>query len=283
MAAAHIYQIFHSEPTRAALDPGFIALDNLANQRPDWREYWPIRNFLLGSELVEDDFYGFFSPKFGQKTTLSARQVHDFVLVHAQADVVIFSPYYDQNAFYLNPFEQGDAHYPGLLQAAQDFVAAIGEDIRLADLVTDSRSTIFCNYFVARPGFWRAWLEINEKLFALSESGDSDLGRRLTARTSYGRDGVPMKVFVMERVATLLLATRSRWRSAVYSPYRLLLTDSPLSVGYQLELVLLDALKIAYLTQGHAEYRDAFLRLREVIYDALAKDGRRATDMSAAG
>ncbi|HVB48827.1 MAG TPA: hypothetical protein VNF69_10600 [Burkholderiales bacterium] len=282
MAAAHIFQIFYSEPTRAALEPGFIALDNLANQRPDWREYWPIRNYLLGRELVEEDFYGFFSPKFGQKTTLSARQVQEFVLADPQVDVVIFSPYYDQSAFYLNPFEQGDAHHPGLLQAAQDFVAAIGVDIRLADLVTDSRSTIFCNYFVARPGFWRAWLEINEKLFALIESGDSDLGRRLNARTAYGRDGVQLKVFVMERVATLLLATQSRWRSTGYSPYRLLLTGSPLSSGFQFELMLLDALKIAYLTRGHAEYKDAFLRLRGVIYDALAKDGRRATDMSSA-
>lgn len=280
MASVHIYQIFYSEQTRAELDPGFIALDNLANERPDWREYWPIRNYLLRNELAEGNFYGFFSPKFREKTTLGAHEVREFVLASPQADVVIFSPYYDQSAFYLNPFEQGDAHHPGMIQAAQEFLVEVGEDVRLAELVTDSRNTIFCNFFVARPSFWRSWLELNEKLFALAEAGASDLARRLNAHTSYGTDPTPMKVFVMERAATLLLASRKRWQAAVYNPYRLLLTGSPLS-GYQFELLLFDALKIAYLTRGQAEYKDAFLRLRQVIYDTLAKAGQQATDMTA--
>ena len=45
---ARIHQIYYSEQTRAELDPGFLPLDNSANERPDWREYWPIRRFLLG-------------------------------------------------------------------------------------------------------------------------------------------------------------------------------------------------------------------------------------------
>jgi hypothetical protein len=72
MADTRICQIFYDQKTRDALDPGCIPLDNLANERPDWREYWPMREFLLGETLVEDRYYGFFSPKFGQKTNLGA-------------------------------------------------------------------------------------------------------------------------------------------------------------------------------------------------------------------
>jgi hypothetical protein len=27
------------------MEPGYRMLDNLANERPDWYEYWPIRRF----------------------------------------------------------------------------------------------------------------------------------------------------------------------------------------------------------------------------------------------
>ena len=74
-----IYQIYYSEATKAQNDLGFLPLDNLANERPDWREYWPIRNFLLKNELAENTSYGFFSPKFKDKTNLEASDVVNFI------------------------------------------------------------------------------------------------------------------------------------------------------------------------------------------------------------
>lgn len=279
MTTIRIHQIFYSEQTRSELDPGFIALDNLANPRPDWREYWPIRNYLLNTVLDEAGYYGFLSPKFEEKTNLSAAQVEEFVRANApQADVLLFSPYFDQSAFYLNVFEQGECRHAGSLRTAQEALAATGSDVRLAELVTDSRTTVFCNYFVARPRFWRAWLAINERLFALAETGHGELGERLNALTTHAEEVVPLKVFIMERVASLLLASQAGWRSRAYSPYRLPLSRLPVA-KYPFELVLFDSLKIAYLTQGHAEYKDAFLRLRDVIRDSLVKEGHRLADL----
>src|SRR5580698_8445735 len=80
MQAVHIYQILNHYTSRQDLDPGFGVLDNSANERPDWFEYWPIRKFLLGEVLDENAFYGFLSPKFGLKIGLSAAVVHDFIL-----------------------------------------------------------------------------------------------------------------------------------------------------------------------------------------------------------
>ena len=55
----HIYQILNYYTSRQELDPGFDVLDNSANERPDWFEYWPIRKFLLNEPLNEEAFYGF--------------------------------------------------------------------------------------------------------------------------------------------------------------------------------------------------------------------------------
>src|SRR5271163_1516352 len=80
MHAAHIYQILNHYTSRQELDPDFGVLDNSANERPDWFEYWPIRRFLLNEALDENAFYGFLSPKFKLKTGLSSAAVREFIL-----------------------------------------------------------------------------------------------------------------------------------------------------------------------------------------------------------
>ncbi len=157
MASTHLYQIFYSDETRQRLDPGFIPLDNSANARPDWREYWPIRNYLLNNPLIEGDYYAFFSPLFKEKTRLDAAQTNAFILEPGpEPDVVIFSPMWDMSAFFLNVFEQCEACHPGMFDAASDFFQRIRPGVRLGDIVADSRNTVFCNYFAAKPPFWRS-------------------------------------------------------------------------------------------------------------------------------
>jgi len=38
-----LFHIAYSADTLAAMEDGYELLDNLANPRPDWFEYWPIR------------------------------------------------------------------------------------------------------------------------------------------------------------------------------------------------------------------------------------------------
>ena len=64
MPPIHVFIIAYSKEIAAAIEPGYLLLDNIDNVRADWREYWPIRNYLLNHELDEDSYYGFFSPRF---------------------------------------------------------------------------------------------------------------------------------------------------------------------------------------------------------------------------
>jgi hypothetical protein len=261
MANFHIFQILNHYTPRQELDPGFGVIDNSVNERPDWFEYWPIRKFLLNEPLDEEAFYGFLSPKFKTKTNLTAAQVGEFIRRCGSAtDVILFSPSIHTGAQYLNVFEHGDAEHPGLLATSKALLERIGRRTDLDELVTDSRNTVHSNYFVAKPRFWREWLAINEQMFAIAEVGADDLGKALTAYTSYrGRTDVQMKIFIMERVATLILASDPGFTAEVRNPF------AAQKRIYKLPLaVVCDALKISYRTQGMSQYKDVFLFIRGI-------------------
>lgn len=263
--AVHLYQIAYSEASRAALEPGYRMLDNLGNERPDWYEYWPIRRHLLDEPLDDAAFYGFFSPKFGTKTGLSHAQVQAFVREAApQADVVLFSPQPDMGAFFLNVFEQAEAFDAGLIAAYEAFLQHIGRPVPLAQLVMDSRQTVFSNYFVARPAFWREWLALNEAMFAVCEGPDSALKAALCQATTYtGPNGAAQrKVFLMERAASLLLTTQPQWRSVAHNPFGMGWSMSRFR-EHPNEAFISDALKIAWRDQRYPQYLQAFIAVRE--------------------
>ena len=259
MPALHIFQILNHYTSRQELDPGFAVLDNSANERPDWYEYWPIRRFLLNEALDEDAFYGFLSPKFELKTSLNFALVRDFILGSDSAtEVVLLSPSIHNSAYYLNVFEHGDAEHPGLKQVAQRLFERLGVPSDLDSLVSDSRNTVHSNYFIAKPRFWRAWLAINEQMFAIAESPSDALGGALRTPTRYrGGTHVQMKIFIMERIATWLLTCDRSFTVRVRDPF---VARSRL---YKLPVAIMcDALKIAFATQGRAQYKDVFLFVR---------------------
>jgi hypothetical protein len=255
MHPVHIYQILTPYVSRQDLDPGFEVLDNSANERPDWYEYWPIRNYLLNEVLDESAWYGFLSPKFRLKTNLSSAVVREFINAADPAtEVVLFSPRIDHSAYYWNVFDHGEEEHAGLKDITRRLLERLELPSDLDSLVSDSRNTVFSNYFIAKPRFWRIWLAINEKIFAIAESPSDALGQALRTPTTYrGGNNVQMKVFVMERIATLILTRDLSFTARVRDPF---VAHTRI---YKLPLaVICDALKIAYVTQGRGQYKDVF-------------------------
>lgn len=256
----HLYHNAYSEATLQSMEPGYLLLDNLANERSDWYEYWPIRRFLLNTSLDENALYGFFSPRFREKSGLSCDDVRAFVRsADPETDVFTFCPQPDIGAFFHNVFEGGDFFSPGFLATSQQFLNEIGYDANLTTLVMDSRSIVFSNYFVARPCFWRAWLEITEKLFSIAEApGESALKQQLVGPTTYP-GSVQRKVFVMEGIVSLLLSEK-RWKVAACNPFKM--CWSQVFSQHRPEAILSDALKISMNSQGFPEYSAAYDELR---------------------
>jgi predicted O-linked N-acetylglucosamine transferase (SPINDLY family) len=260
--SVRLYQIAYSEETRASVLPPFLVLDNMENPRADWQEYWPIRKFLLEAELDEGSYYGFFSPRFLEKTGLDAMDVIAFISQHSsETDVFTFSPQPDMGAFFLNVFEQNELFDPGFMDASQAYVDHLDLGVKLKDVLMDSRHTVFSNYFVARPRVWREWLKLTEPLFKACESGAPEaIAHSMCGKTSY-RGGIERKVFLLERLICLLLATRPDLRVKSYNTFNCAWSATKVS-EFRDDAVVSDALKIAMREQGFSHYVSIFASLR---------------------
>ena len=263
MSNIHLFQIAYSAEIAEQIDLNYLILNNTENERPDWFEYWPIRKFLLQNKMIETDFYGFFSPKFETKTNLKHREVCAFIQDNAaNGDVFLFSPQPDMSAFFLNVFEQAELFDPGTIDVYEKFLDQIGKPAELKGLVMDARQIVFSNYFVARPSFWREWLQLNEAMFTLCEDEDSILGIALRKPTNYPGN-VQRKVFLQERAASYLLTTQPHWRSLNYNPFGMSWSSSRLRL-FPTEAVISDALKLAYKIHGHSVYLSAYAKIRQI-------------------
>lgn len=261
-----IYQIYYSRKTKSENDPGFLPLDNLANERPDWREYWPIRNYLLTNKLEDETRYGFFSPKFETKTTLNANKVAEFI-GNDESDVILFSPYFEQSAFNFNVFEQLEAAHGGSLIVAQECLRILRPDVSIYSLIMDSRNTVYCNYFIANKNFWKIWFQYCELIYNIAESNNSELARRLNSAVVHDGGTAPMKVFIIERIASFILTTNKDIKVKIYNPMDLPLGDQAWK-NFRNELCILDSLKISFLTNPLVQYAQEFEKIR---LEVLAK------------
>ena len=203
-----IFQIFYDNKSRDLVSPCFIKFDNTENLRPDWREFWVIRKILAQVHMDEDVFYGFLSPNFSLKTGYAPADVLNTVQSVAQCvEIILLTSKAEDLARYPNPFVQGEFYHPGLLDVCERFLKLIGEDIDLKTVITSLDNSVNSNYIIAKPRFWRKWSIVADQLFNFAENPESELFHALNATTSYKDEfKIQMKVFVQERIATMLLA-----------------------------------------------------------------------------
>ncbi|RTL49173.1 MAG: hypothetical protein EKK40_15915 [Bradyrhizobiaceae bacterium] len=253
-----IFQIFYDAASRQSLDPAFIPLDNSANERPDWFEFWVIRKFLKENELKEDAWYGFLSPKFTSKTGFNSSVVlNTLESVDQEGEVALFSPHCPELALFQNPFEQGEYWHPGLLRLSEEFFAKIGSSVDLKTLVTHQKTSVFSNYVIAKRAYWNEWLDLADKFFALTEAP----GSPFAAPTNYYADGrAPMKTFIQERFASVIL---SRSTFKVVAPELIFLLSNPFYDRMREPLVACNILKELYCRTRDPDYLATFKKLRQ--------------------
>lgn len=268
-----IYQIFYNSTTRNSKDPGFRDMDNTLNLRPDWSEYWPIRNFLSKEPLNPDCYYGFFSPKFKEKTGLDSFTVQN-ELKNSNEDIVIFSPYFDQSAFFINIFEQCASNHPNIIECLIKSFEFLEKNIAIDTLIMSSRQTIFCNFFAAKPHIWDEWFKNCEKLFNIAEKNNCELAKLLNSPVPHATGYNPAKVFVIERMISFLISRNNSWSIRVFNPTSLPFSKAPIS-NYKLELIILDALKMAHIANRLPEYLESFHLIRNNILSNISINNKK--------
>jgi hypothetical protein len=255
-----IFQIYYDDLTKKSNDDGFLQLDNISNSRKDWSEYWPIRNYLLNNTLDDDTYYAFLSPKFFEKTGLKSEQVNN-ILSKSDEDVVSFSPFFDQSAFFLNIFYQGVANHPSIFECFEKVIKFLDDKQDINQMVMTSKNTIFCNFFAAKKNVWIAWFDICERLYKISESNNTDFATLLNSKVIHSQDHYPAKVFVIERMISLLLTINENFTVKVFNPLNLPFTSAQIS-NYKNILIILDSLKIAFKETNMPETIEIYLQMR---------------------
>ena len=204
MTTCKLHQIYYSPESYKVLDPGFIALDN-SQGRQDWMEYWPIRQYFLNTPVDEDELVGFFSPRFFEKTGMTAADVKAHINANPGQDVYLFNPYFHLASWHQNLFVQASRTHQGIGQVFNEVLALLDIHTDVDQSVMSSMDTVYCNYFVAKLDFWKKWLMVSEFIYQLAEENSHAIGRTLRDDTNYHRGQMPLKIFVIERVASYLI------------------------------------------------------------------------------
>ena len=206
MSNCEIRQIFYNKKTFNQIKAPFIPLDNTLG-RNDWFEFWPIVKFLYNNKLKSNFFYGFFSPKFHEKTGYSVNEVIKIVDENKNHDVIIFTHTWELLSYYKNPWEQGETVHPGIIDESQKFLDFVGIKINLENFISCCKNSFFSNYVVAKKKYWDSWMKLCLSFYNYTELSTSRLNFKNTAH--YSKNNYPLKVFIQERLPSILLATDS--------------------------------------------------------------------------
>lgn len=268
---ANTFQILLDEAARGQCDAGFTTLDATGLSGSDWGEYHAIRQFLLSHPVQDDELYGFFGADFRQTTGLGAADVHAFIAGNPDADVLVFSAASREGACYFNVFEQANAAYPGLVEAASVCLRRIGLDIDLQTLVMDARSTVIGYGIVARRSFWITWFALTEKLHEILESGDAEVDAVL-AKAEQHTPRATLKQALVQRFAALVLAMCPDIQVRGFDASGMPWTNAAMQ-PFANQVAFLNEIKREYLKSNNEAFLRNFLKLRGAILKAC--DGQR--------
>ena len=167
-------------------------------------------------------------------------------------------------AFFLNIIEQGETFDPGFYSTFNSFLNTFDNNIKIENLVMDSTNIVFSNYFIASSEFWSEWLRICEKLFEIAEDQKSELSKFICFPTNYGNN-VQRKVFMIERIASLILSNSNMWKIKIKNPINMAWSSLPTN-KFMNEAILSDALKISYNQTKNIFYLEEFLNIRKNVF-----------------
>ena len=257
MTTCKIHQIYYSPESFAKLDSGFTPLDN-SDGPPHIREYWPIRQYFMNNATHDDELLGFFSPLFFDKTGLKAVDVYDHIENNPGNDVYLFNPFFHLAAWHYNIFTQGEMSHPGLIDSLNQTMKMMDINIDTSTLCMSSANSVYCNYFVATVKFWKKWLMVCEFIFAISNCSESDIGHKLISSTTYIKGPLPMRVFIIERIASLLLAIPNTLKVCPKLIFKNMHYTSNKTIPFLEKMLILDSLKSSFISTKNPLYLNTF-------------------------
>lgn len=255
-----IYQIYFDANSKKNLDPLFISYDN-SNSNDSWFEFSVIKKILESNVFDENQYIGFFSHRFYEKTGLKGKNVFE-IISKSTHDVISFSHSIKDISIYPNSFFQGEKCHKGFISIAKKVYDEIGLNIDLNNLIQDASRIIFSNHFVAKYSFWKKWLLIANKIFELAENKNSPLYKELNMFTNYKsiEDKYQFKIFLIERLVSVVLEV-NQIDAFLGLDFKNYPKKNNLESSLFGEYLIFDSLKTKYLKTGKHDYLDFYFKV----------------------
>ena len=196
-----VHTIIYDENTLSSVPSGHIVLDNSAGTS-ELFEAPVIAQALIEKKFPENAWVGFFSPKFEEKTGVNLDDITQCLsFKSASTEAFLLSSEFDQAVYWLNPWLQGDAMHPGLMKISKVLAQASGYSFNLETQVCNLSTSVYSNFLLAKPIFWREWLRVYNIYLDLCLRNPE----LMNFKTTHKGVLLPIHTFVMERVPSMIL------------------------------------------------------------------------------
>lgn len=206
--SVRIHQVFYKDEQKPFLDAAFSPLDNGAHN-DETLEFGVFKRLYGDGSFEGADYFGALSWRFTEKTGLTGRALMEVVRSNADVDLFYMNPFPHNEALHQSLWLHGGERHPGFLEICTAFFEAAG--VEPTDIYRFSHSSEFsvCNYYVARPAFWKAYIPFVERCLEEADAG-MPTALRMRMHSSEGdwkgiHKGATYVPFIIERLLPVFL------------------------------------------------------------------------------
>jgi hypothetical protein len=206
-----IFQYYHEAWQRDLLDPNFVAM-NSGKNASEFQEFAIFEKLAKSDYVKGAQYWGALSWRFAESTGMGGADLIKYIKDHPGADVYFCNPYPHNEALFHNAWMQGETAHPHFLALCQGVFKIAGLPLDELTSITSPDVYSSCNYFVATPKFWTAYLnwvggvisQANKKLPAKVR----DLMHSAPAGEGAGaHPGATYVTFIIERLFPIFMKT----------------------------------------------------------------------------
>ena len=162
-AAVPIHQIYFRDDQRQNLDVDLLPYNN-SGQAGALLEFEVFERLMAAGGMDSVPRWGAVSWKFFEKTGMRGADLASQIQADPGCDLYFCNPSPENEAIYINLWQQGLVVHPGFRELCQAVFEAAGLESKHLDAIMPSQAFSTCNYFVGSHAFWSSYLPFVRKL-----------------------------------------------------------------------------------------------------------------------
>lgn len=215
----HLYQIWYDDNSKPAENSGFLAFD--CRQNPEFLKREMAHLIRFYDEIVvnanDDDYFTLLSPRFFEKTGLTAQDIREFSSNNPNNDIYLFNPY-PMNVYRdFNVWEQGESGHKQLKTLSQKLLNQTNINFNIfAPHRNTIDNTVYCNYWLGSKLFFDEFITFIKKLDNAIETMPNNEKEQYFKETTYFRTTAIFYPFIFERLINLYLLINKNIKTKPY-------------------------------------------------------------------